>query len=87
MRVKPAHPDARPRDPKTGFRIPLEGIDVPDDSKWWHRRLLHGDVVEDKRPPKEIGEALAEAASAQAKAKLDAGAEAPTAPSPAKKEG
>ena len=40
MFVKPAAPHLIIRDPATGFPLPAEGREVPDDSIFWQRRLL-----------------------------------------------
>lgn len=45
MIVKPAIPGAVIRDPQTRQPLPAEGGRVPDDSKFWVRRLLAGEVV------------------------------------------
>jgi hypothetical protein len=44
MRVKPA-PGLKVRNPETKKLLPLEGIEVADDSILWTKMLNHGDVV------------------------------------------
>lgn len=44
MKVKPA-PGLLVRDPISRRPLPPEGADVPDDSTYWVRRLLDGDVL------------------------------------------
>lgn len=44
MRVKPA-PGLSVRDPETKQLLPVDGIDVPDDSILWNKILNDGDVV------------------------------------------
>lgn len=44
MKVKPADPAAKIRDPHTKRVLPAEGDDVPD-NVFWNRRLIAGDVV------------------------------------------
>jgi len=45
MKIKPANPLAKIRDPHTKRVLPPAGGDVPDDSIFWNRRLRDGDVV------------------------------------------
>jgi hypothetical protein len=49
MRVRPATPAAVIRFPNDRGRVlPAEGAEVPSegpDANYWHRRILHGDVV------------------------------------------
>ena len=50
MFVKPAQPGAIVRFPRPSRRVlDQAGEDVPD-TRWWHRRLAHGDVVAAKTP-------------------------------------
>lgn len=44
MRIKPA-PGLSVRDPETKQLLPVDGIDVPDDSILWTKILNDGDVV------------------------------------------
>jgi hypothetical protein len=44
MRIKPA-PGLSVRDPETKQLLPVDGIDVPDDSILWNKILNDGDVV------------------------------------------
>lgn len=44
MRIKPA-PGLSVRDPETKLLLPVDGIDVPDDSILWNKILNDGDVV------------------------------------------
>ena len=44
MRIKPAQ-GLSVRDPETKQLLPVDGIDVPDDSILWNKILNDGDVV------------------------------------------
>lgn len=45
MRIRPASPDLKLRDPVTRRHVPAEGLEVPDASAYWLRRLEAGEVV------------------------------------------
>jgi Protein of unknown function (DUF2635) len=45
MKVKPAPGITVVRDPHSKLPLPAEGAEVADDSIFWNRRLIAGDVV------------------------------------------
>lgn len=49
--LKPASPDLVIRDPKTGARVPADGIIVDDRLPFWRRRLLEGSMIDDSSSP------------------------------------
>lgn len=64
MKVRPATPETKVRDPERGGHLPAAGAEVPD-TEYWRRRLRDGDVV--KVAPEAEASAPAEAIASEPK--------------------